>query len=120
MKITAEGKSLLTCTHEQRKLDLRPYNGPEEGYVEDSCFQEVDIASREVLFKWCGLDALELWHTYVYLDIAENVANHTGEIFGKGDMREPWDWLHIVRCRTYRTPIPSLTDHFAELSRQTQ
>lgn len=97
VKTTASGKTLLNCVYDLKKVDLTPYNGDVEGYVEDGCFQEIDIASREVIFEWCGTDSLELWHSYIFLDIPANVVNKTGEPYGKGTLLKPWDYFHIVR-----------------------
>jgi len=95
VKTTESGKSLVNCVYDLKKVDLTPYNGDVEGYVEDGCFQEIDIATREVIFGWCGMDSLELWHSYIFLDIPANVVNRTGEPYGKGTIRKPWDYFHI-------------------------
>lgn len=100
VKTTADGKSLLNCVYELKRVDLTPYNGAAEGYVEDGCFQEIDISTREVHFQWCGLDSLELWHSYIFLNIPENVVNRTDEPYGKGTIRRPWDYFHFVSHRT--------------------
>jgi hypothetical protein len=101
MKTTTDGTTLLNCVYQTKVVDLTPYNGAKEGYVADGCFQEIDVETREAVFEWCGLDSLELWHSYIFLDIPENVVNHTGEPYGKGTIRSPWDYYHIAsisRC----------------------
>jgi hypothetical protein len=96
-KDIGRGKTFLSCVQERKKVDLTPYAGLKDGYIVDGCFEEINTATKEVSFRWCAAEHLVLWHTYVFLDIPENVVNHTGEAHGKGTHDEPWNCFHIVR-----------------------
>lgn len=41
-------------------MDLTPYGGPENGYVNDFAVQEVDLQTNELLFFWSALDHIPL------------------------------------------------------------
>jgi len=98
---TQGGETMLNVVYEVKQVDLTPYNGPAKGYIEEACFQEIDVQTNTAIFEWCGLDSLELWHSYIFLDIPENVVNHTGEAYGKGSLEKPWDYFHIVCPLTF-------------------
>lgn len=46
-------------------MDLTPYGGPKEGYVQDFAIQEVDLATGKLLFFWDALDHIPLSESYV-------------------------------------------------------
>lgn len=92
---TVDGKTFLQAVYQLKVLDLRDYGGLQRGFVEDGCFQEIDFATGRSVFDWCALDHLELWHTVVFLDVPANVANHTGEPYGKGTQESAWDYFHL-------------------------
>lgn len=93
--LTAGGKTFVQAVYEIRPLNLTDYAGPEHGFVEDGCFQEIDASNGNAIFSWCGLDHLPVWHTKIFLRIPGNVANWTGEPYGEGTAELPWDYFHI-------------------------
>jgi hypothetical protein len=59
--------------------------GPEEGYIWDSGFQEIDIQTGEALFEWWASDHFEFHDAYRSL-----------EDEGEGlDRNRAWDFFHI-------------------------
>jgi len=87
-QMTPGGDSFLHTVYQLRPMDLRPYGGLEEGYVEDGCFQDVDIETGNATFTWCSLDHIPIWHTWIFLP--GNIVNDTGESYGSGTKEAPW------------------------------
>ena len=54
-KLTDEGTALMTI-YEIVELDLTPAGRPGKGWVYDGLFQEIDIATGELLFQWRASD----------------------------------------------------------------
>lgn len=88
------GETFIQDIYEIKRMDLRDYNGPEQGYVLDGCFQEVDLRTKSVIFQWCALDWMPVYDTYMYLH-AVNSPNYSLPIAGNGQMIAPWDFFHI-------------------------
>jgi len=88
------GETFLVDIYEKRKMDLTEYDGPEEGYILDGCFQEVDIKTKAVAFQWCALDHIPIWHTYTFLK-HPGQKNYTTPITANGSWDGPWDWMHF-------------------------
>lgn len=63
-------------------MDLTPYGGPKDGYVEDFAIQEVDLRTNELLFFWDALSHIPLAESY---EPASDVSS-TGNI---------WDPYHL-------------------------
>lgn len=63
-------------------MDLTPYGGPADGYVQDFAIQEVDIKTKQLVFFWKALDHIPLSDSY---EPASN-ASQTGNI---------WDAYHL-------------------------
>ena len=61
--ITSAGTALITAYHRET-ADLRPVGGPAGGGLLNSGFQEVDIATGDVVFEWMGRDHVDLTETY--------------------------------------------------------
>ena len=45
-------------------MDLTPYGGPSDGYVQDFAIQEVDVKTNKLLFFWNALDHIPLTDSY--------------------------------------------------------
>lgn len=80
--ITNRGSVMVTA-YDVTRADLRSIGRPQVGWVRDSQFYEIDIASNEVIFSWSALDHLNLPHSAVPL--AE--AGHNQSNF--------WDFAHL-------------------------
>lgn len=89
-----KGETFIQDIYEMKNMDLRQYDGPEDGYVLDGCFQEVNIRTKAVVFQWCALDWMPLYDTYMYLH-GVNSINYSLPIGGNGQMLAPWDFFHI-------------------------
>jgi hypothetical protein len=76
-RLTPQGTALITV---QRSVgaDLRPVGGPRDGELLDTGFQEIDVATGEVLMHWSGVGRIALGESYLVYD-------------GRG----PFDYLHL-------------------------
>lgn len=74
-QFTGEGTALITV-YDSVRMDLRPYRGSSRGKLLDGVFQEVDIATNEVLFQWRASD---------HVDLADSFYN----------VESKWDFFHI-------------------------
>lgn len=45
-------------------MDLTPYGGPQDGYIQNFAVQEIDIATNKLLFFWDALDHIPLSDSY--------------------------------------------------------
>lgn len=63
-------------------MDLTPYGGPQNGYVQDFAIQEVDVETNELLFFWDAMEHIPLTDSY---EPASN-ATESGNI---------WDAYHL-------------------------
>ena len=57
-RITAQDTILVTV-YNVTQYDLSSIGGPEDGWVTDSLFYELDIKTNEVLFRWSALDHVD-------------------------------------------------------------
>jgi hypothetical protein len=64
-------------------FDLRDADGPENGWIWDGVFQEVDIETNELLFQWRASE-------HISLDERERDREGNGD-----DEDHPWDFYHI-------------------------
>ena len=88
------GQRFIQAVYRFKQLDLTAYGGPEEGWLHDGCFQEVNVTTSETTFSWCASDHFELDETYMYLDVAGQT-NFTEGIGGIGTYQRSWDNLHL-------------------------
>ncbi|KAJ5098056.1 hypothetical protein N7532_005057 [Penicillium argentinense] len=80
--ITPHGSVLVTAFNTTRG-DLSVLGGSADGRLLDSLFYEIDIASKEILFRWSVLEHLDRTNSYIPLA-------------AKGDSQEsPWDFAHL-------------------------
>jgi hypothetical protein len=73
--ITPRGSALLT-SYVVRNADLTPVGGPRKGTIQDAIFQEIDLASGELLLEWHSLEHIPMAESYAPVE-----AN--------------WDFFHI-------------------------
>ncbi len=74
--ITPRDTALLT-SYVIRHADLSSVGGPRKGTIQDAIFQEIDLASGQVLLEWHSLDRIPLQESYAPVE-----ANY-------------WDFFHI-------------------------
>ncbi|KAI1296411.1 Arylsulfotransferase-domain-containing protein [Xylaria venustula] len=58
-QITEHGTALITI-YNPVPADLSSIGGPQEGWALDSMFQEIDIATGELLFEWSAIEHVSL------------------------------------------------------------
>lgn len=69
--------------YDKQPADLRTVGGPEDGWIYDGVFQEVDIETNELLFQWRASEHFKFTDAYRGLEergTSEDV---------------PWDFFHI-------------------------
>lgn len=79
--VTPDNTAILTV-YETIRWDLSPYTdaeGAADGYIRDSLFQEIDLASFKVLFQWRASD---------YIDMSDSFEDIE-------DPEDGWDFFHI-------------------------
>jgi hypothetical protein len=62
-RLTPRGTALVMA-YPVLPADLRPVNGPRDGWILGARVQEIDVATGNVLVDWDGLDDIELTETY--------------------------------------------------------
>ncbi|MET9394896.1 arylsulfotransferase family protein [Streptomyces sp. NPDC006624] len=80
-RLTRRGTALFIASKPE-PMDLRPFGGPENGFVSNHEIQEVDLATGRLLFSWNALDHLDP------ADSHEPVSNLT-------EVGAVWDPFHI-------------------------
>ncbi|KIK62494.1 hypothetical protein GYMLUDRAFT_126512, partial [Collybiopsis luxurians FD-317 M1] len=83
LQVTPSNTAIMTA-YPSQAANLSAYGGPEDGYVYNSAFQEVDIATGEVLFTWQPLGQVDPDECYAAI----------GQT-GNGTADDPWDYFHI-------------------------
>lgn len=61
--LTPHNTALLLST-KAVPMDLTPYGGPHNGYVQDFAIQEIDLNTNELLFFWSALEHIPLTDSY--------------------------------------------------------
>lgn len=56
-------------------MDLTPFGGPKDGYVQDFAIQEVDLDTNKLVFFWDALDHIPLSESYVSASSAVESGN---------------------------------------------
>lgn len=72
--ITPQNTALFLST-KAVPMDLTPYGGPKDGYVQDFAIQEVDIKTNKLLFFWNALKHIPLTDSYVEASSAISSGN---------------------------------------------
>jgi hypothetical protein len=94
LNITPQGTLLVTANN-VTTTDLTSIGGPAQGWIVDSMFYEIDIATNEVLFEWSALEHLTkipLTSTLYPLGFA----GFTGQ-----NQTVPWGYTHINAVTKY-------------------
>lgn len=62
------GHTALACAYRTEKLDLADIGLPgQEGFILTGAFEEIDVATGEVLFDWRASDHVPLSHSDFYV-----------------------------------------------------
>lgn len=82
--ITPQG-TLLVTLYNHTAADLLAHDGPRDGWLADSLFYEIDLTTREVLFRWSALDHIPLGDSLLPVE----------SYMSDGSVEKPWDYFHI-------------------------
>lgn len=77
--LTPHNTALLLST-KTIPMDLTPYGGPKNGYIQDFAIQEIDLKTNKLIFFWDALEHIPLADSY------EPISNSTSGI---------WDVYHL-------------------------
>lgn len=72
--LTPRNTALLLST-KKVPMDLTPYGGPKDGYVQDFAIQEIDLDTNQLLFFWDALDHIPLTDSYQSASSATETSN---------------------------------------------
>lgn len=72
--LTPQNTALLLST-KKVPMDLTPYGGPQNGYVQDFAIQEIDLKTNELLFFWSALDHIPLTDSFEPASSASSTNN---------------------------------------------
>lgn len=61
--LTPDATALLLST-KAVPMDLTPYGGPQNGYIQDFAIQEIDLKTNKLLFFWDALDHIPLTDSF--------------------------------------------------------
>ena len=81
------GGTIFVTAYNLTQTDLTTFGGPSDGWVYDSLFYEIDVATNSILFRWRALDHLD----EIPLKSSQlPFTNGTG-----ANKFVAWDWFHI-------------------------
>jgi hypothetical protein len=91
--IVNNGKSALLTVYEPIHYDLSAYNITSgQGWLLNSWFQEVEIATGKLLFEWDALSHVAIDQTYVFPNKTDVSGTGLGVVTPPDG---PWDYFHI-------------------------
>lgn len=91
--IVDNGKSALVTVYEPVHYDLSAYNITSgQGWLLNSWFQEVEIATGNLLFEWDALSHVAIDQTYVFPNSTDVSGTGLGVVTPPDG---PWDYFHI-------------------------
>lgn len=96
LNITPQGTLLVTANN-VTTTDLSSIGGPPIGWIVDSMFYEIDIATNEILFEWSALDHLHK----IPLNSTLYPLGFAG--FTGANQTVPWGYTHINSVTKYGT-----------------
>ncbi|PYH92106.1 arylsulfotransferase [Aspergillus ellipticus CBS 707.79] len=84
-KLTDEGTALMTI-YDICQADLTSVDGPEDGWIYDGLFQEIDIETGELLFEWRASDYYDIDESYFPLGLNKGSSPSAADAY---------DYFHI-------------------------
>lgn len=72
--LTPRGTALLLST-KVLPMDLSPYGGPQNGYLQDFAIQEIDLKTNQLLFFWDAVEHIPLTASYESASSATSTSN---------------------------------------------
>jgi Arylsulfotransferase (ASST) len=88
INITPQGTVLVTANN-VTTTDLTSVGGPKVGWIVDSLFYEIDIATNKVLFRWSSLDHVDA------IPLSSSVYHLGSEGFTGVNQSLAWGYAHI-------------------------
>ncbi|KAG9256314.1 ASST-domain-containing protein, partial [Emericellopsis atlantica] len=86
-QLTHDGGAMFSVYETVRNWDMRPVGGPEDGVLQDSAFEEVDVVTGETRFAWRASDWFSIEDTTVGYNDVEDYGHPTHD--------DGWDFFHI-------------------------
>lgn len=86
--ITPRGSILVTACN-STPYDLSSFGGPENGWLSDSQFYEIDIRTNTTLFKWSSLDHIS------QIPINQSHLVENGATVGGENATRPWEYFNL-------------------------
>ncbi|GLA19044.1 hypothetical protein AnigIFM62618_006706 [Aspergillus niger] len=100
--ITPEGTALVTI-YDPVPADLTPVGGPELGWVYDGVFQEIDIATGELIFEWRASKHYPINSTYEHLGKSGRVRGYAFDFYHINSVDKDDNGNFIVSARHTHT-----------------
>lgn len=72
--LTPRDTALLLST-KKVQMDLTPYGGPQDGFIQDFAIQEIDLHTNKLLFFWDALEHIPLTDSYQSASSAKSSDN---------------------------------------------
>ncbi|MGN6795997.1 MAG: arylsulfotransferase family protein [Streptosporangiaceae bacterium] len=88
--VTPQDTALITVYRRHSGVDLRPIGGPSRGYIISGVVQEIDIATRTLLFEWDSWDGHD-----PPVQIAESYQKRGVGDGGDGSAARPYNYCHL-------------------------
>jgi Arylsulfotransferase (ASST) len=94
--ITPRDTALLT-SYVVKKADLSSVGGPHDGTIQDAIFQEIDLASGELLLEWHSLEHIPLAESYAPVEANWDFFHiNSVDVDGDGDLLVSGRSTHTV------------------------
>ncbi|PWY69780.1 hypothetical protein BO70DRAFT_390046 [Aspergillus heteromorphus CBS 117.55] len=97
-QITPEGTALVTI-YDPVPADLTSIGGPELGWIYDGLFQEIDIATGELVFEWRASEHYPINSTYDSLKESGRTRGYAFDFFHINSVDKDDDGNYIVSAR---------------------
>lgn len=103
--ISPDDTALVTI-YDPTLADLTSVGGPEIGWIYDGLFQEIDIATGELIFEWRASEHLDINNTYHPLTAsAGNRRDSAFDYFHINSVDKDTDGNYLISARHFHTVI---------------
>lgn len=103
--ISADDTALVTI-YDPTLADLTSVGGPEIGWIYDGLFQEIDIATGDLIFEWRASEHLDINNTYHPLAApAGNRRDSAFDYFHINSVDKDTDGNYLISARHFHTVI---------------
>lgn len=87
-QVAEYGRAYLQVVNARKKMDLREWAGPKDGFLTDNCMQELSLETGEPIYSWCVHDELGI-ETTIFPDSDQQTRFSTpigGRSLGMSDL----------------------------------